>query len=69
MRVKIHLKDTEINEREGFYEKLVQSVQTDCARKIQKTATAFCSVLLNNRCLEIWVTALGRNIKTFTHDM
>ena len=45
MRGKIHLKDTEINEREGFYEKLVQSVQTDCARKIQKTATAFCSVL------------------------
>ena len=36
---------------EDFYEKLVQSVQMDCARKIQKTATALCSVLLNNTCL------------------
>lgn len=69
MKRKTHLRDTESNEREGFYEKSVQSVQMECTRKIQKTATAFCSVLLNNRCLEIWVTALGRNIKTFTHDM
>lgn len=53
---------------EDFYEKLVQSVQMDCARKVQKTATAFCSVLLNNKCLDIWVIALSRNIKTFMHD-
>ena len=66
MRRKIHLRDTDSNEREEFYEKLVQSVQMDCARKIQKTATAFCSVILNNRCLEIWVAKSRTRLSDFT---
>ena len=63
---KIHLRDTDSNEREQFYEKLVQSVQMDCARKIQKTTTAFCSVILNNRCLEIWVAKSRTRLSDFT---
>lgn len=31
---KINLRDTEGHDREDFYEKLVQSVQMNCARKI-----------------------------------
>ena len=38
----------------------------DCARKIQKTETAFCSVILNNRCLEIWVAKSWTRLSDFT---
>lgn len=45
------------------------SVQTAHTGENTESSHCFRPVLLNDQYLEIWVIALGRNIKTFMRDM